>query len=123
MEHIRFEFFCRVVRKTIDGFIALLDDGYAVKFRDAKYHYFFEENDLLSISVENTEKNSNDEVKEDYAIIYAVLHSFLSNGFLFRDIGVKKGFWNSRGILTHKKWEKEDLFEEGDILKIIIKKA
>lgn len=123
MEHIRFSFHCRVVKKTIDGFIAILEDGYIVKFIDTKYHYFFEYGDLLDITVENIDINSNDEVKENYAIIYVILHSFLSNGFLFRDIEVKKGwFWSSRGMITHKKWEKDDVFEEGMFLKIIIKK-
>lgn len=123
MEHIRFNFQCRVIRKTVDGFIALLKDEYVIKFRDTKYHYFFEEGDLLEITAENTENNSDDEVKEDYAIIYVILHSFLSNGFLFRDIGVKKGFyWTNRGMLTHKRFEGDDIFSDSDIIKIVIKK-
>lgn len=123
MEHIQFSFSCKVIRKTIDGFTAILPDEYLIKYRDTKYHYFFDIGDTLSITIENVTEIRNDEVKEDYAIIYVILHSFMSNGFLFRDIGDKRGFfWASRGMITHKVFEKNDYWEEDNLLKIIIKK-
>ena len=127
METISFNFFCKVVRKTDDGFTALLDvlgDSYLIKFRDTKYRYFFDSGDTLKITMENVAEASREEARVGYAIIYVVIHVFLSNGFLFRDTSAKGGFfWANRGILTHKKFEKDNLgFEEDNILKIVIKK-
>lgn len=123
MEQVRLNFKCKIIRKALDGFTAVLPDEYVIKFRDANCHYSFDEDDELEITIENIEKNSNDEVREKYAIIYVVLHAFLSNGFLFRDIGQKGFFWTHRGMLTHKAFEKNDYWEDGSLLKIIMKKV
>ena len=124
MEHIRFSFKCYVLRKSSDGFTGLIEGDYIIKFRDSKHKHLFDEGDNLLITLENTAEQSREEVKKRYSIIYVVVHSFLSNGFLFRDYVEKKSFfWSNRGMITHKKFEDSDIFNEGDILKMIIRKA
>lgn len=124
MEIIKFNFECRIERITDEGFSAVLQDGYLIKFKDSKFRYPFHINDNLNISIENVEKAGREEVKYSQATIYVKLYSFIANGFLFRDVGMEKGFfWNMRGLLTHRKYQTDDIHSENDILKIIIKKV
>ena len=123
MEHIKFNFKCQIARLTDDGWTAILEDDYLVKFRDSKCHYLFNVSDVVDISIENISEAGKEEIKDRYAIIYVKLVSFISNGIMFKEINSSKSFfWTKRGMITHKRWEDDDIFKEGDILKIIIKK-
>ena len=123
MEQIKFNFNCRILRIVDDGFIAL-DKEYLIKFQDNKHKHFFNADDEVFIGLENVDEPRDDELKEGYSVIYCQLKNYLSNGIQFLDIKEqKKGFfWNYRGVLTHRIFENNDLWEKNSILRIMIRK-
>lgn len=123
MEIIKLIFQARIIRSSSDSFSAILSDNYLIKFKDSKLRHYFNVNDLVNISIENSETIGREEVRLNHMIIYCILNSFLSNGFMFRDTEKQRSFfWTNRGLITHKKFETDDYFEENDILKIVIRK-
>ena len=59
------------------------------------------------------------------SVIYCILRNFVSNGLQFADYaekGKETFFWDYRGMITHRTFEKKDVFERNDILRISIKR-
>lgn len=126
MERILLKFSAQITRTFPDGFNAVLEDKeYIIKYRDTKIVCPFKINDNLDILIENAEKAGNDIIDERGIMIYVVISSFISNGFLFKDIRESSGFFwrNVRGLLTFRMFEKSDIYQKDDILRISITKT
>lgn len=118
MENFKFDFSAKIVLVNKEGFAATLKDNYLIKFKDKKRH-FFDVTNIINISIENSEIG-NDEINQEYSIIYVRLSSYITNGIVFEDI-MRKSFF-SRGMLTHKWMESNEGWQIGSILKITILK-
>lgn len=124
MEHILIRFNCTITRIFPDGFNAVLEDGYVIKYRDNKILCPFKADDNIDISIENAEKSGNDLI-DNNILIYVVVSSFISNGFLFKDAREKTGFFwrETRGLLTFRMFEKDNIYKKDDLLRIQISKS
>lgn len=121
MEYIKLEFSARILRILPDGFNAILEDGYLMKFRDSQAQHNFEANDRIIFTIGNINKDEGEEIFNKHSVIYGIITSFISNGFLFKSVNEKsKFFWSTRGMITHKRFEKDDLFEHNSLVKIEI---
>ena len=119
----KFSFKCKILRVFNNGFTAL-ERGYLIKFLDEKNRPLFFRNDEIHVAVEDAEEIGQEIHKPNYMVIYCVLKNYLSNGFQFIDTyGQQKGFfWNYRGVLTHKLFESEDIWERDTLLRIMMRK-
>lgn len=122
MEKLVFQFNCRVIRIASDG-INLENEGYLIKFRDNRKQHLFSIGDNLSFTIENVEKARDEVITPEKSIIYCIISSFISNGFLFMDVNQEHGFfWNVRGMLSHKRFETDTLFGHNSLIRISISK-
>lgn len=119
---MKLEFSAKILRTLPDGFNAILEDGYLIKFRDSQARHDFQANDKITFIIENADKDEGEKIFNNHSVIYGIITSFISNGFLFKSISEKsKFFWNTRGMLTHKRFERDDYFEHNSLIKIEIK--
>ena len=125
MEFHKIQFNCKVYGNIENGFKALEGNIYLIRFQDNKYRHFFNKDDKVVITIENVEQESKESIREGHSVVYCILKSFESNGFKFIDCSEKDDetfFWNYRGMLTYRTFEKKDVFERDSILRIDIKR-
>ena len=126
MEQIfKFSFKCRIIRVFNNGFTAVLDNGYIIKFQDKKYRPMFHAGDDILVTLENVSEPGQEYARSKYLVIYCILKNYLPNGIQFVNFNEQKQgfFWNYRGLITHKLFEESDIWEKDTLLRIMIKKA
>ena len=125
METHKIQFKCRILRNIENGFTALEDNSYIINFQDKKLRHQFNPKEEVVITIENVEIEGNEIISGGSSVIYCVLRNFMSNGLQFADYtekGKETFFWDYRGMITHRTFEKKDVFERDDILRISIQK-
>lgn len=123
MQKFKIEFKCRINRMTQDGFSALENDTYLIRFQDSKHAHIFNDGDTIIISLENTDEPKQETTRNGYSVIYCTLKNHLSNGFQFSDVNSNNGFfWSYRGIITYKLFENTEIWETGTLIRIMIKR-
>lgn len=125
MEHFKFSFRCRILRVFDSGFIAILENGYLIKFQDKKYNFFFSADNNIIVTIENTNELGQEHIKSKYSVIYVLLKNYIPNGIQFVNYNEQKQgfFWNYRGFITHEIFEDSDIWERDTLLRIMIKKV
>ena len=125
MEYHKIQFKCRILRNIENGFTALEDNSYIIHFQDKKLRHQFNPKEEVVITIENVEIEGNEIIAGGSSVIYCILRNFVSNGLQFADYaekGKETFFWDYRGMITHRTFEKKDVFERNDILRISIKR-
>ena len=121
VQSTKLSFNCKIIRLTDNGFSAL-ENEYLIKFEDSRLKHYFKVGDQLSITLENTEKEGNEIVREGYSSFYVQLKRYLANGFNFMDVGGEPQtfFWDFRGFITHKSFESNSYWSKESIIRILI---
>jgi len=118
------QFKCKIHRLIDNGFTSLDEKEYLIRFEDKNLHHPFNKDDNILITIENVENVQKEIVADGYLVIFCILKSFLSNGFLFIGANSKNEgfFWTYRGMITHRLFAVNDYFEKNSLLRIMIKK-